>query len=39
MLSPKGNPSMDNLASIFNSLRKCLKVSIKAHTVNLKKVA
>jgi DNA-binding phage protein len=39
MLSPKGNPSMDNLAAIFNSLRKCLKVSIKAHTVSLRKVA
>jgi DNA-binding phage protein len=39
MLSPKGNPSMDNLAAIFDAMRKCLKVSIKAHTVNLQKVA
>jgi hypothetical protein len=39
MLSPKVNPSMDNLAAIFNAARKCLKVSLKAHTVNLKKVA
>ena len=39
MLSPKGNPSMDNLAAIFNSVRKRLKVSLKAHTVNMQKVA
>ena len=39
MLSPKGNPSMDNLAAIFGALRKRLKVSIKAHTVDLRKVA
>jgi hypothetical protein len=39
MLSPKGNPSMDNLAAIFDAIRKCLKVSLKAHTVNLQKVA
>jgi hypothetical protein len=39
MLSPKGNPSMDNLAAIFDAVRKCLKVSLKAHTVNLQKVA
>jgi hypothetical protein len=39
MLSPKGNPSMDNLAAIFSAVRKCLKVGLKAHTVNLQKVA
>ena len=39
MLSPKGNPSMDNLAAIFGALRKRLKVGIKAHTVDLRKVA
>ena len=39
MLSPKGNPSMDNLAAIFGALRKHLKVGIKAHTVDLRKVA
>jgi len=39
MLSPKGNPSMDNLAAIFDAIRKCLKVGLKAHTVNMQKVA
>ena len=39
MLSPKGNPSMDNLAAIFDSLRKRLKVRLQAHTVTLRKVA
>jgi len=39
MLSPKGNPSMDNLAAIFDAIRKFLKVGLKAHTVNLQKVA
>jgi DNA-binding phage protein len=39
MLSPKGNPSMDNLAAIFDAVRKRLKVELKAHTVNLQKVA
>jgi DNA-binding phage protein len=39
MLSSKGNPSMDNLAAIFDAIRKCLKVSLKAQTVNLQKVA
>jgi DNA-binding phage protein len=39
MLSPKGNPSMNNLAAIFDAVRKCLKVSIKTHTVKLQKVA
>lgn len=38
MLSPKGNPSMDNLAAIFDSLRKCLKVTLEAHTIPLRKV-
>jgi DNA-binding phage protein len=39
MLSSNGNPSMDNLAAIFDAIRKCLKVSLKAQTVNLQKVA
>ncbi len=39
MLSPKGNPSMDNLAAIFDAVRKRLNVKFKAHTVNLQKVA
>jgi DNA-binding phage protein len=39
MLSPKGNPSMDNLAAIFGALRKRLKVGIKAQTVDFRKVA
>lgn len=39
MLSPKGNPSMDNLAAMFDAVRKCIKVSLKVHTVNLQKVA
>lgn len=33
MLSPKGNPSMDNLAAIFGAVRRKLKVGIKAHTI------
>jgi len=39
MLSPKGNPSMDNLAAIFGAVRKHLKVGIKVQTVELRKVA
>jgi DNA-binding phage protein len=39
MLSPKGNPSMDNLAAIFGALRKRLKVAIQVQTVDLRKVA
>jgi DNA-binding phage protein len=35
MLSPKGNPSMDNLAAIFAAVRARLKVGIEAHTVEL----
>jgi DNA-binding phage protein len=33
MLSPRGNPSMDNLAAIFAAVRRKLKVEIKAETV------
>ncbi len=33
MLSPNGNPSMDNLAAILRVVRRKLKVSIQAHTV------
>lgn len=33
MLSPKGNPSMDNLAVIFGAIRRNLKVGIAVHTV------
>jgi DNA-binding phage protein len=34
MLSAKGNPTMDNLNSIFNALRAKLQVNIKVHTVH-----
>jgi DNA-binding phage protein len=33
MLSPAGNPSMDNLAAIFLVMRECLNVSFEAHSV------
>ena len=33
MLSINGNPSMDNLATIFGVLRRTLKVEIKVHAV------
>lgn len=33
MLSQEGNPNMDNLASIFDALRKELRVGIKARSV------
>ena len=33
MLSPKGNPSMDNLAMIIGALRKRLGVKLAARTV------
>jgi DNA-binding phage protein len=33
MLSPAGNPSMDNLAAIFQVMRACLNVSFKAQSV------
>lgn len=33
MLSPTGNPSMDNLASIFQAVRNTLRVSLAAHSV------
>jgi DNA-binding phage protein len=33
MLSPAGNPSMDNLAAIFQVMRACLNVNLKAHSV------
>lgn len=33
MLAAAGNPSMDNLASIFDALRKELRVGIKTKTV------
>lgn len=32
MLSERGNPSMDNLAAIFDAVRRKLKVGIKATT-------
>ena len=32
-LSPTGNPSMDNLASIFQAVRNTLRVSLAAHSV------
>jgi len=33
MLSPAGNPSMDNLAAIFRAIRERLHVSLSAHSV------
>ena len=33
MLSPAGNPSMDNLAAIFLVMRECLNVNLEAHSV------
>jgi DNA-binding phage protein len=33
MLSPRGNPSMDNLAAIFGAIGSRLKVGLRAHTV------
>lgn len=33
MLSPKGNPSMDNLAAIFDAVRGWLKVSFDVRVV------
>ena len=33
MLSSRGNPSMDNLAAIFDAVRAHLKVGIKVRTV------
>ena len=33
MLSPAGNPSMDNLVAIFRAVRNRLNVSLEAHSV------
>ena len=33
MLSPTGNPSMDNLAAIFRAVRERLQVSLSPHSV------
>jgi DNA-binding phage protein len=33
MLSPRGNPSMDNLAAIFSAIRNWLKVAIDVRVV------
>ena len=33
MLSPTGNPSMDNLAAIFQAVRERLQVSLSVHSV------
>jgi DNA-binding phage protein len=33
MLSKKGNPSMDNLAAIFDAVRKRLGVNLQAQTI------
>jgi DNA-binding phage protein len=35
MLSPKGNPSMDNLAAIFGAMRTNLKVELEVHAVEM----
>ena len=33
MLSPRGNPSVDNLAAIFGAVRQWLKVAFDVHTI------
>jgi len=33
MLSPRGNPSMDNLAAIFSAVRHWLNVGFEVHTI------
>ena len=35
MLSPKGNPSMDNLAAIFSAVRGWLKVTFEVRVVEV----
>lgn len=35
MLSPNGNPSMDNLAAIFGAMRVRLKVDLEVHAVEI----
>ena len=35
MLSPKGNPSMDNLAAIFGAVRASLKVGLEVHSMEM----
>jgi len=35
MLSPKGNPSMDNLSAIFGAIRARLNVGIEVRTIEL----
>lgn len=35
MLSPKGNPSMDNLAAIFGAMRTRLKVDLEVRAVEM----
>jgi len=35
MLSPKGNPSMDNLAAIFGAVRTKLNVELEVRTVEM----
>ena len=35
MLSQHGNPSMDNLAAIFNAVRSRLNVGLEVHTVEM----
>jgi DNA-binding phage protein len=35
MLSPKGNPSMDNLAAIFGAVRTSLKVELEVRAVKM----
>jgi DNA-binding phage protein len=39
MLSPKGNPSMDNLAAIFGAVRSRLNVTLEAHSVEMRQPA
>ena len=36
MLSPKGNPNMDNLAAIFGAMRERLGVGLEVHVVKVR---
>ena len=37
MLSPKGNPNMDNLAAIIGAVRQRLGVGLEVHTVDVRR--
>ena len=33
ILSPAGNPRMDNLAAIFDAMRECMNVNLEARSL------